>query len=77
LQLLKQEKIMENGTGTNAPAQTVKLELTLDDVNVVLAGLGELPAKTSLAVIDKVRGQAISQLQTAAADAQVQSEAVN
>ncbi len=68
---------MENGTGTNAPAQTVKLELTLDDVNVVLAGLGELPAKTSLAVIDKVRGQAISQLQTAAADAQVQSEAVN
>ena len=67
---------MENGTGTNAPAQTVKLELTLDDVNVVLAGLGELPAKTSLAVIDKVRGQAISQLQTAA-DAQVQSEAVN
>lgn len=40
----------------------VNLELTLDEVNVVLAGLGELPAKASLSVIDKVRSQAVSQL---------------
>lgn len=43
--------------------QTVTLELSLDEVNVVLAGLGELPAKTSLNVIDKVRSQAVSQMQ--------------
>jgi hypothetical protein len=44
-------------------AKKVSLELTLDEINVVLAGLGELPAKTSLNVIDKVRSQAVSQLQ--------------
>lgn len=54
---------MNNGTGTTA--QMVKLELSLDEVNVVLAGLGELPAKTSLAVIDKVRSQAVGQLKAA------------
>ena len=66
---------MENGTGTTN-AQSVTLELTLDEVNVVLAGLGELPAKASIAVIDKVRAQAVSQLQSAQAAAPVQ-EAVN
>lgn len=45
--------------------KSVTLELSLDDINVVLAGLGELPAKTSLAVIEKVRSQAVSQLQEA------------
>ena len=48
-------------------AKKVVLELTLDEVNVVLAGLGELPAKSSLNVIDKVRSQAVSQLQPAEA----------
>lgn len=54
----------------------VNLELTLDEVNVVLAGLGELPAKTSLNVIDKVRSQAVSQLQPATAGP-VEGEIVN
>ena len=67
---------MNNGTGTTA--QMVKLELSLDEVNVVLAGLGELPAKTSLAIIDKVRSQAVGQLQTAAPAAEtVEGEVVN
>jgi hypothetical protein len=43
--------------------QTITLELSLDEVNIVLAGLGELPAKSSLSVIDKVRSQAVSQMQ--------------
>lgn len=55
-------------------AKKVTLELTLNEVNVVLAGLGELPAKSSLNVIDKVRSQAVSQLQPAAP---VEGEVVN
>lgn len=57
--------------------QKVTLELTLDEVNVLLAGLGELPAKTSLGVIDKVRSQAVGQLQQQQADAPVAAETVN
>lgn len=44
--------------------QTVTLELTVEEVNIVLAGLGELPAKASIAVIDKIRRTATEQLQT-------------
>ncbi len=44
-------------------AQTVTLELTVEEVNIVLAGLGELPAKASIAMIDKIRRVASEQLQ--------------
>lgn len=54
-----------NGTGATLPAKTVSLELSVEDVNLVLAGLGELPAKMSLSVIDRVRSQAMQQLQNA------------
>ena len=37
------------------------LELTLDETNLVLGGLGELPAKLSLVLIEKIRGEAITQ----------------
>ena len=47
----------------------VTIELTLDDVNVILAGLGELPAKASLAVIDRVRSQVLPQVQSQPAPA--------
>ena len=43
--------------------QKVTLEFTVDELNVVLAGLGELPAKASLALIDKIRSDATKQLQ--------------
>jgi hypothetical protein len=36
----------------------IKLELTLEDVNRILAGLGELPAKESIDTIIKIRSQA-------------------
>ena len=38
-----------------------KFELTEDEANVVLAGLGELPAKVSLSVIQKIQAQAKEQ----------------
>lgn len=47
----------------------VTIELTLDDVNVILAGLGELPAKASLVVIDRVRSQVLPQVQSQPAPA--------
>lgn len=57
--------------------QKLTLELTLDEVNLVLAGLGELPAKTSLGVIDKVRSQAVGQLKPAQGDAPAEGQVVN
>lgn len=39
----------------------ITLDLTLDEVNIVCAGLLELPAKLSLDLIGKIREQAISQ----------------
>lgn len=50
-------------------SQKVTLEFTVDELNVVLAGLGELPAKASLALIDRIRAQATEQLRAAAASA--------
>ena len=47
-------------------AQKVTLDFTVDELNVVLAGLGELPAKASLALIDRIRTQATEQLRAAA-----------
>lgn len=41
----------------------VKLEFSVEEVNVLLAGLGELPAKTSLGLIEKIRSEAVKQLQ--------------
>lgn len=41
---------------------TIKLELTLSEVNMILAGLGELPFKTSADVIQKIRMSALPQI---------------
>lgn len=46
---------------------TVKLDLSVDEVNLLLAGLGELPAKTSLVLIEKIRAEAVKQLQISTA----------
>lgn len=55
------------------------LELTLDETNLLLGGLGELPAKLSLALIEKIRGEAITQfnLQNETAASPVETEAAN
>ena len=40
----------------------INIELTVDEVNGVLAGLGELPAKVSMGLIQKIQKQAAPQL---------------
>jgi hypothetical protein len=41
----------------------IKLELDVNEVNVVLAGLGQLPFAQVEAVVAKIREQAIPQVQ--------------
>ncbi|MBK7822926.1 MAG: hypothetical protein IPJ61_18250 [Tessaracoccus sp.] len=43
--------------------KTITLTLSLQDVNVILAGLLELPAKVSLEVIGRVKQQGDEQMQ--------------
>ncbi len=40
--------------------ENIKLDLTLEEVNVVLNALGELAAKVSMPVIQKIQEQATS-----------------
>jgi hypothetical protein len=48
----------------NQPAQgKVKLELSIDEINIVLMGLVKLPYETSAQVVDVVRIQASEQVQ--------------
>jgi hypothetical protein len=42
--------------------QNLKVELKLSELNLVLQGLGELPAKISFNLIQKVQSQANEQL---------------
>ena len=43
--------------------ESIKLDLSLDEINMVLGGLGELPAKASMGVIQKIQQQASPQVQ--------------
>lgn len=45
----------------------IKLELTIEEVNFALAALGKQPFDTVAGLIDKIRGQAIPQVQEAQA----------
>ena len=40
----------------------ITLELTIEECNLILQGLGELPAKMSLVMIQKIQSQAQSQM---------------
>ena len=44
---------------------TLDFKLTIEEVNLVLQGLGELPAKLSINIINSIQTQAASQMQTA------------
>lgn len=68
---------MMNGTGNNAGAKTLTLEVTLDEANLILAGLGELPAKATIGLINKLQNQAAPQLQAEAAPSLPSDQAVN
>jgi len=43
--------------------ESIKLDLSLEEINMVLGGLGELPAKASMGVITKIQQQASPQVQ--------------
>jgi hypothetical protein len=47
---------------TPAQQKTVKLDLTVEEVNVILDALGEMPAKKSTALINKIMLTATEQL---------------
>ena len=42
--------------------ESINLDLSLDEINLVLNALGELPAKTSMGVISKIQAQAQPQV---------------
>lgn len=46
----------------NQTVQTLKFELTLNQANMVLAGLSKLPYEASAEVIDVIRQQASGQM---------------
>lgn len=46
----------------------LKLELTVQEVNILLQGLGELPAKISIQLISKINQQAQEQLKPGESD---------
>ena len=43
--------------------ENINLDLSLEEINMVLGGLGELPAKASMGVIQKIQQQASPQVQ--------------
>jgi len=42
--------------------ESINLDLSLEEINVILGGLGELPAKASMGVIQKIQQQASPQV---------------
>lgn len=48
----------------------ITLHLTVEEVNAILLGLAELPAKTSMALIQKIHDEATHQTQTKEPDIQ-------
>ena len=53
---------MQNATAQQQPTR-VKLDLTIDELNVLIMGLVKLPYETSAGLVDIVRTQASQQLQ--------------
>ena len=49
--------------------KNLKFQLTLEEVNTILQGLGELPAKLSMNLIQKLQEQAAPQMQPKMEDA--------
>jgi hypothetical protein len=52
----------DDSTAMTNTAPTIKLELTLDDVNMILESLGALPFARVYATIGKIQEQARAQL---------------
>jgi len=50
----------------------IKLELTVDEVNGILAALGKIPYELSYSLIEKVKAQAIPQIAPAQQEIQLE-----
>lgn len=55
-------------TDNAPPAGLYNLALTLDQINVIMAGIGELPTKVGLPLTEEIRKQVIPQLPGTAAE---------
>lgn len=53
--------MQDNNTNSTATV-TYNLALTLDQINVIMAGIGELPTKVGLPLTEEIRKQVIPQL---------------
>jgi hypothetical protein len=54
----------------------IKLELSLEEVNAILSALGKAPYEFSQPVVDKIKQQAIPQVQAQVQDVPVEPEVV-
>ena len=54
--------------------ESINLDLSLEEINVILSGLGELPAKASMGVIQKIQQQAGPQVQPEPVEAPEEGE---
>ena len=54
--------------------ESINLDLSLEEINVILGGLGELPAKASMGVIQKIQHQAAPQVQPEPVEAPAEEE---
>jgi hypothetical protein len=52
----------------------IKLELTLEEVNGILASLGKTPYEFSQPIIDKIKEQAVPQVQAQATPVETAAE---
>lgn len=52
----------------------IKLELTLEEVNGVLGSLGKMPYELAYPLIDKIKSQAMPQVQATPAPVEVVAE---
>jgi hypothetical protein len=55
----------------------IKLNLTIEEVNVIISTLAMLPLNQVHGIVNKVRDQAIPQVQAAEAAAKAEAEAAN
>jgi hypothetical protein len=61
----------------NQSEQKVTLTLTVNQINVIIAGLDELPHKFSRKLLDEIQQQAVPQLQNNQLQGDLASKVVN
>ncbi len=64
---------MEPTTNNAPPTATYNLALTLDQINAIMAGIGELPTKIGLPITEEIRKQVLPQIEAANANTRTES----